>query len=178
VTSEWISTADTAKLIRIALRDAFPGVTFTVRSKTYAGGSSINVGWTDGPARRDVDDVIGGFAGRDFDGMIDLATYVDAVVDASGHIVGHKSPGTTGSRGTISPVDDPVPAGGRVVHFGAGYVFANRHVSAGIAARACALLARFGWDDPYRAGSSNYDRAVDVTLAHADDDAAISAFVA
>lgn len=142
----WISTADTAKCVRVALADAFPGVRFSVRSKVYSGGSSINVRWTDGPSSRDVDDVIGVFAGKDFDGMIDLGIYVDAIVDARGRVVGHKSPGTVGSHGTIPPTDDPVPPGARIVHFGASYVFAQRDVSPAVRTAADGILRKRGYD--------------------------------
>jgi len=43
------STADTAKRVRKALKHYFPAVKFSVHSKVYSGGSSIDVRWTDGP---------------------------------------------------------------------------------------------------------------------------------
>lgn len=70
-----LSCAETAKLVRRALREAFPGVTFSVRSKSYAGGSSISVGWTDGPTERDVREVTHRFRGADFDSMQDMKVY-------------------------------------------------------------------------------------------------------
>lgn len=45
----YVSCADTAKLVRAALKAAFPACTFAVRSKVYSLGASINVTWTDGP---------------------------------------------------------------------------------------------------------------------------------
>lgn len=44
---EYISCADTAKLIRQAIKEAFPGVKFSVRSSVYSGGASITVEWLD-----------------------------------------------------------------------------------------------------------------------------------
>ena len=41
----WVTTADTARLIRSALKAAFPDTKFSVRSRTYAGGSSIDVSY-------------------------------------------------------------------------------------------------------------------------------------
>lgn len=70
-----IGTADCAKLVRAALADAFPAVTFSVRSRTYAGGSSVDVTWTDGPTAAMVDAVAKRFEGATFDGMIDLKGY-------------------------------------------------------------------------------------------------------
>ena len=54
----WLSTAETAKLVRKALKKAFPGMKFSVRSSNYANGSSIDVSWTDGPTMKAVDEVV------------------------------------------------------------------------------------------------------------------------
>lgn len=74
-TERSLSCAETAKLVRAAVKEAFPGVKFSVRSHTYAGGASIDVRWTDGPRERDVRPVIDRFAGADFDGMTDMKNY-------------------------------------------------------------------------------------------------------
>ena len=66
-----ISTPETAKLIRKALRESFHGVKTSVRSSSYAGGSSVRVSWTDGPTTAQVEAVAGAFCGGYFDGMID-----------------------------------------------------------------------------------------------------------
>lgn len=176
IDSDYLSTAATAKLVRVALRDAFPGVVFSVRSHVYAGGSAIRVGWTDGPSSQDVDAVVGGFASRGFDGSIDMSFPISAVVDRDGRIVGHKSPGSSGSLGYVAPVNDPVPDGGRVVHFGASYVTTDRDLSPDVAARAKALIVRVGWSDIYAAGQHNYDRAVSAVLSSSDDAGAMTAF--
>ena len=42
---EYLSTVATADAMRKALKAAFPGVKFSVRSKVYAGGSSIDVSY-------------------------------------------------------------------------------------------------------------------------------------
>lgn len=68
---KYIDVTATAKLIRKALRESFPGVKFSVRSERYAGGSSINIRWTDGPTGPQVEHVAGAFEGSYFDGMID-----------------------------------------------------------------------------------------------------------
>lgn len=41
--TKYLSCAETAKLIRQALKEAFPDMKFGVRSKTYSGGASIDV---------------------------------------------------------------------------------------------------------------------------------------
>jgi len=68
----YIDVAEVAKLIRKHLKKNFAGVKFSVRISRYAGGSSINVGWTDGPTQAEVEKVTGPFQGSRFDGMIDL----------------------------------------------------------------------------------------------------------
>jgi hypothetical protein len=100
------STTETATLIRAELKSAFPGVKFSVKSKSYSGGSSINVSWTDGPTAKEVDRVAGQFAGASFDGMIDLKSYHDSTFR------------------------------GETVRFGADYVFTNRKVSTELLQRA------------------------------------------
>lgn len=54
ITKHYVSTVETAKLIRKQLARRFPGIKFAVRSKTYSGGSGITVQWTDGPLTKQV----------------------------------------------------------------------------------------------------------------------------
>jgi len=82
-TTGHVSCADTAKLIRQALKEAFPGVKFGVRSKTYSGGASIDVTWTDGPRRCDVEQVAKAFEGASFDGMTDMKSYRRHLLDGA-----------------------------------------------------------------------------------------------
>jgi len=103
-TRRFISVVETAKLIRKALKHNFPGHKFSVRSKSYSGGASIDVDWTDGPAAPDVEKVIKRFEGASFDSMIDLKSYKNSVLS-------HED-------GTAEEV-----------HFGADYVFAHRSFS-------------------------------------------------
>jgi hypothetical protein len=67
----YLSCADTAKLVRAALKESFPGVKFSVKSSVYAGGASINVAYTDGPSAGQVEAVAKAFQGAYFDGMTD-----------------------------------------------------------------------------------------------------------
>lgn len=111
----YLSCAETAKLVRAALKQAFPGQKFSVRSRTYAGGASIDVSWTDGPQSADVDVLVTRYAGAGFDGMIDLKTlnhdwlYPDGHVESFQSEIGHSYGSTTrdllGSR-----LDDPETA--------------------------------------------------------------------
>lgn len=68
-------TTDVAKIVRRELRQRWPGVKFRVRSSRYSGGSSIGVGWFDGPTSDQVRAVTYQYEGADFDGMVDLKTY-------------------------------------------------------------------------------------------------------
>lgn len=67
----YITSTETAKLIRKALKESFPGVKFSVRTSKYSGGSSINVSWTDGPNSAQVNAITEKFEGSYFDGMSD-----------------------------------------------------------------------------------------------------------
>lgn len=119
--ARYISCADTAKLVRKALKKAFPGRKFSVRSKTYSGGASVTVGWTDGPTSKAVDEVVGTFSGASFDGMIDLKSYHDSELK-------HED-------GTAE-----------TVHYGANYVFTRRAMSDAARARIIAELEAAGVD--------------------------------
>jgi hypothetical protein len=146
MTTTYIPLATTAKMIRAALAKNFPGVKFYVRSKSYAGGASIDV-YYDGldhyapdpyngnghhnftavykpgmPAKADVEAVTSGYASRGFDGMIDMAYRVDATLDANGDVVATASTGTVGSHGSVPAWGDKDAAS---VTFGASYVFVN-----------------------------------------------------
>lgn len=92
----YMSTADTAKMVRTALKEAFQGVKFSVRSRIYAGGSSIDIYWVDGPNSAMVDAVSDTFSGAYFDGMIDYKGNTKAMID------------------------------GQVVQFGADFIFTHR----------------------------------------------------
>jgi hypothetical protein len=122
----YIGRADTAKLLRTALRRAFPDGRFRVR---LTSGSSIDVDYTGGPPLADVDAIARDFAGGGFDGSIDLAYYIDAYVDPADYsrVLGHKTPGSYGSGGYARTVDALVP-GAVLVTFGTTFVFVHRTV--------------------------------------------------
>lgn len=63
---KYLTCAETAKLVRQSLKEAFPGVKFSVRSDRC-----IRIRWTDGPTKDQVKEVSGKFAGSYFDGMTD-----------------------------------------------------------------------------------------------------------
>lgn len=70
---EYLSLTKTNKIIRNALKEAFPNFKgFSVRGKSYAGGASTTVYWTDGPRVADVEEIVKKFEGATFDPMQDL----------------------------------------------------------------------------------------------------------
>ncbi|MCE4548027.1 MULTISPECIES: LPD29 domain-containing protein [unclassified Caballeronia] len=73
--------AETAKLIRQSLAEAFKGVKFSVRSRTYSGGASIYVSWTDGPNAAQVEAITGGFKAAYFDSLIDYQGSIYHMMD-------------------------------------------------------------------------------------------------
>lgn len=138
----YITCADTAKLIRAALRKAFPGTKFGVRSHSYSGGASINVDWIDGPTSADVEAIAKQFAGGRFDGSIDMAYSVRHWLLPDGTADIAHSPGTTSSLGADQAVSAPAPDGAELVRFGADYVHVSRRYSGGTMSVALEELGR------------------------------------
>lgn len=114
---KYLTCAETAKLLRAALKAEFPAVKFGVRSKTYSGGASIDVSWTDGPITADVKPVCDRYEGATFDGMIDLKEYKDTLV-------------TTAD-------------GAELVSMGADFIFENRGLSPEFEAELLAEIQAF-----------------------------------
>lgn len=115
--ARFLTCAETARLVRQALREAFPGFRFGVRSKTYAGGASINVEWVDGPATADVNAIVRRFEGAYFCGMTDYKGQVYNELD------------------------------GEAVTFGADYIFTQRNYTEEfINARVAEVIAEYGFD--------------------------------
>lgn len=164
---EYLTAAETARLIRAQLKREFPGVKFSVRSKSYSMGASINVSWTDGPSKPRVEQVTSGFEGGGFDGMIDLAYSVSSWLLPDGSATWARSPGTEGSMGMHQAYDYPPPTpGARLVHFGADSVFLERSYSLGVYTAAAERVARqrglpvpeiltYTWGEPYVARTTD-----------------------
>ena len=110
--TKYFSPAETAGLIRKALKEAFPDVKFSVRTSTYSGGASIRVGWIDGPNRAQVEAIADTFAGSYFDGMKDYKGSNYYMVD------------------------------GERASFGADFIFCERIYSDAMVARAIAMLVK------------------------------------
>ncbi len=56
-----MNATETAKLIRKELKAVFPGIKFSVRSKYFSMGSSVNISWTDGATKKEVESVVSKF---------------------------------------------------------------------------------------------------------------------
>jgi hypothetical protein len=65
------NATETAKFVRVALKENFPGIKFSVRSSTQ----TINISWTDEPIAKQVQAVTKYFGGMSFDGMQDMDTH-------------------------------------------------------------------------------------------------------
>ena len=126
--TRYLTVAETAILVRAALKRHFPNTKFSVRSKSYSGGASIDISWTDGERTALVKPVADGFEGRSFDGMNDLASNQDSWIKPDGDADLAYRPESHGGSipGYVS--DAPHPDA-ELVHFGANYVFCNRHIT-------------------------------------------------
>jgi hypothetical protein len=110
----YLSCAETAKMIRSVLKESFPGIKFSVVSSTYSMGASITIKYNDGPNADAVKAAISIFEGSYFDGMQDYKGQRYAAID------------------------------GQEMSFGADYVFVNRYVSDAAMAQAIdALYEKF-----------------------------------
>ncbi len=75
------TTAETARRIKKELKARWPGIKFSVTSEGNGYYDAVNVRWIDGPADKLVDEMIGRYQGGYFDGMIDLYTHTDDLVE-------------------------------------------------------------------------------------------------
>lgn len=134
-----LDVTETATLVRAALKRAFPGQKFRVRSSRYSGGSSIDVGWTDGPTGHQVRRVIEPYSGADFDGMVDLKVHCQHWLEPDGTARLAQRPGTNGSF--VEVIEDPPSPNAELVRFGADFVHGQRRESDEWRAAVLAMLA-------------------------------------
>lgn len=81
---ESLDTVESGRALRRALRDAFPGVKFSVRMSRGTGWGTYHVSWTDGPSSDSVREVTGRFEGKGFDGSDDSTYYMDKAIEWKG----------------------------------------------------------------------------------------------
>jgi len=122
-TERYYSVTETAVLIRTALKKQFPGVEFSVKSKKYAGGASIDVHWNFGPIQEKVNDILSMYSGKGFDAMTDYAYYKSHWMLPDGTITLRRVEQTASSH----EVDNPPPPGAVAVSFGSDYVHGRRN---------------------------------------------------
>ena len=65
----------TAKMIKQRLTALYPRVKFSVTSDTFSMGDSVDIKWTDGPRREDVETITKRYQYGSFDGMTDSYNY-------------------------------------------------------------------------------------------------------
>ncbi len=124
-----IDVAGCAKLIRSQLNREYPGVKFSVKSKRYAGGSSIDITY---PAELTADEikhvktVTEAFQSKSFDGMIDLAYSWSSWLLRDGSALPAYCRGTVESGGYAPAFDNPNPGDAELVSFGSDYVFITK----------------------------------------------------
>lgn len=135
----YISSTETAKLIRAQLKARFPRATFSVRTSKYSGGSSIDVSWTDGPTQSLVESIIQPFAGSGFDGMTDYKFSRCAWLrpDGSATLRGVEAHWGSDEKQIEAQDDGAIP-----VDFTVDYVFARREISRAAMERALASYAK------------------------------------
>jgi len=71
----WGERKAAAKLIRKELKAAFPGVVFSITSRSFAGGNDVQIDWTDGPTFDTVMKIAGKYEYGHFNGMEDIYEY-------------------------------------------------------------------------------------------------------
>jgi hypothetical protein len=64
-----------ASNIKAELRQKFPGVSFSVKSRTFANGTSVDVAWENGPTAEAVETVTGKYEEGTFNGNTDSYEY-------------------------------------------------------------------------------------------------------
>ena len=127
---KYISVVDTAKLVRLALKESFAGVKFSVTSDSYAGGASINIKYKDGPTEKQVKEVISAFEGSYFDGSIDYQGSCYANLN------------------------------GEEVRFGADFIFVNRKYSVEFLTKmANEVAVKYAVEEPFEIVDSVYSGA-------------------
>ena len=103
--TKYIDVKESARLMREALKTAFPKTKFSVRLSRYSGGHSIDAFWTDGPTDKQVKPILDRFNGQGFDGMTDCSYSCgkrmfrgESVNFGSGYVFGHRETSATLTR--------------------------------------------------------------------------------
>ena len=121
----FIRTAEVAKMIRMDLKDHFPGVKFSVRSDH----GSIGVHYMDGVEKALVKSLVEKYEGAGFDGSIDMQYYKSHYLLPDGSICLASNSGSDRSGGYVPHKEYPKPPGAEKVNLGVKYVFVTQHYS-------------------------------------------------
>jgi hypothetical protein len=113
--STYVTGTDMAKIARAILKEAFPGIKFSVRTCRSTG--TLNIGWTDGPIERDVRDKVGILAGKCVDWTGDYTDYTDDLP-------------VVAFTGAARKLAEKLANGDDKLSMGSGFVFTNRGYSA------------------------------------------------
>lgn len=70
-----------AQAIRKELKQAFPGIKFSVTSDNFSMGNSVDVSWTDGPTSEHVQQIVNKYQYGHFDGMTDSYEHSNSRTD-------------------------------------------------------------------------------------------------
>lgn len=73
--------AKAARQIKKELKQAFPGVKFSVTSDSFAGGDAVRIKYEDGPTTDQVKEIAGKYQYGHFDGMTDMYEYSNNLDD-------------------------------------------------------------------------------------------------
>lgn len=82
----YLTCAQTAKLVRSALKKAFPSVRFSVTSSTTTVSVSVRVSYVGGPARSAVEQVTAQFTGATMHAVADLKVHHNAPALVNGQV--------------------------------------------------------------------------------------------
>lgn len=167
-TGEYLTHADRAKLIRSALKTAFPAVKFSVTTSTYSMGGDVRVAWMDGPCVPEVEAVAGAFQTKGFDGSIDMSFSKHLWLAPDGSATLAHTEGTQGSGGHHARQDHPAhhPDAIKVSNVYDGYVTISREISAGTMAKGVEVVKAENWGV-----LAEFDWATVEIKTHADGEA-------
>jgi Large polyvalent protein associated domain 29 len=127
--ARWVETKEAAKLLRCQLRKRFPGVKFSVRSDRYSMGSHIELSWTDGPSKREVEAIARTYSGTRFESRDDSTYTVQSWLFPDGR---------TAEAGYDEPAPEP---GAERVRFSGSLPSCSREISPEFEAKCAAA-----WD--------------------------------
>lgn len=79
-----LPATDSSRLLKKALRAAFPGIKFSCRMGAGTAYGNVTVRWTDGPLVAAVDEIARAFEGEGFDGMTDSLYHKATAIEIDG----------------------------------------------------------------------------------------------